>query len=289
MGKEPFMLVSLKEGKAKKLAQVMSSPTCIKLLEYLSGKDATETQIAAEMKIPLSTVHYNIQQLVEAKLVVADEFHYSEKGREVQHYKLANKYIIIAPQEEDPNLLERLKKFVPITIITLGLAVVLKTMQFMTGSLATQSAATNTFEATPLVAPVAAPMAKSVVAPLADQAAEQAVGGALPAAAPGLMRAMAPDAINTSLNETLNESANESANAGGTFLAGTPLNETVNASAYAAAGSPTGPSTAPYIAPHIPWWQSPMIDYFLLGAFFVIVVFVIAETIAYLRSKRGDD
>ena len=126
MPKEPFMLVSLKEDKAKKLAQVMSNPTCIKILEHLAGKDATESAIAKDLGLPLSTVHYNIQQLVAAKLVIVDEFHYSEKGREVNHYKLANKYIIIAPQDDDPTLLERLKKFVPITIITIGLAAVLR-------------------------------------------------------------------------------------------------------------------------------------------------------------------
>ena len=114
MGKESFMLVSLKGDKAKKLAQVMSNPTCTRILEYLAGKDATESQIAKELNVPLSTVHYNLQQLVEAKLVIVDEFHYSEKGREVNHYKLANKYIIIAPQEDDPSFLQHLKKFIPV-------------------------------------------------------------------------------------------------------------------------------------------------------------------------------
>lgn len=132
MAKESFMLVSLKEDKAKKLAQVMSNPTCTRILEYLAGKDATETQIAKDLKIPISTVHYNLQQLAQAKLVVAEEFHYSQKGREVNHYRLANKYIIIAPQEDDPSFLQHIKKYVPGFILVAGATAVLKVLQFTT-------------------------------------------------------------------------------------------------------------------------------------------------------------
>lgn len=131
MPKESFMLVSLNEDKAKKLAQVIGNPTCTRILDYLAGKDATESQIAKDLGIPLSTVHYNLQQLVQAKLVVVEEFHYSEKGREVNHYKLANKYIIIAPKD-DPSFVERIKKYLPAALLTAGLAAVLKLMQAFT-------------------------------------------------------------------------------------------------------------------------------------------------------------
>ncbi len=127
MPDEPFMLVSLAEAKAKKLAQVLNNETCTKILNHLAnGKDGTETEIAKALKLPLSTVHYNLKQLVETKLVIADEFHYSEKGREVNHYRLANKYIIIAPHEEREPFLRRLRGFLPAAIITAGAALVLK-------------------------------------------------------------------------------------------------------------------------------------------------------------------
>jgi DNA-binding transcriptional ArsR family regulator len=208
MPKESFMLVSLKEDKAKKLAQVMSNPTCTKILDYLAGKDATESQIAKELSIPLSTVHYNLQQLVEAKLVVAEEFHYSEKGREVNHYKLANKYIIIAPQEDD-SFLQHLRKYLPVGAIVLGAGIILKVMQWLTP------------EATAQI------MAKAV-----QEAAPEAASGAADAA----FRTMAADA------------------------------------------------PAPTVAPH--WWQSPLADYFVAGAVFVLILIIIVEAINYLRSRR---
>jgi DNA-binding transcriptional ArsR family regulator len=162
MTKESFMLVSLREDKAKKLAQVISNPTCIKILDYLAGRDSTETQIAKDLKVPLSTVHYNLQQLVDAKLVIIEEFHYSEKGREVNHYKLANKYIIIAPQD-DPSFLANLKKYLPIAVITVGMAVVLKTMQAFTGTASTAESSMMKSVPADTIAPDAAPMARAFV------------------------------------------------------------------------------------------------------------------------------
>jgi predicted transcriptional regulator len=120
MAEESFMLVSLKEGKAKKLAQVISNDTCLKILDALSKKNATETELSKILTMPLSTVHYNIQHLVENKLVIAEEFHYSEKGKEVLHYKLANKLIIIAPAATEEGFLEKLKTILPVGIVTLA-------------------------------------------------------------------------------------------------------------------------------------------------------------------------
>jgi len=99
MPEDPFLLVSLEESESKELAKVISNKTSRKILDLLSKKDATETQIAKDLKLPLSTVHYNLQHLLKANLVKVDEFHYSEKGKEVNHYSLANKLIIIAPKK----------------------------------------------------------------------------------------------------------------------------------------------------------------------------------------------
>jgi DNA-binding transcriptional ArsR family regulator len=214
MAKESFMLVSLKEDKAKKLAQVMANPTCTRILEYLAGKDATETQIATDLKVPLSTVHYNLQQLAAAKLVVVDEFHYSEKGREVNHYKLANRYIIIAPAEDDPSFLQHLKKYLPAFTIIAGVAIVIKALQFFT---ATREAAA---EAGPSLM-----MAKTA---------------ALDTAAPQAMAGLAPQA------------------------------------AQVAAEAPT-----------LPWWQSPVVDYMIAGAVFVLLVILVIEAINYWREQRS--
>jgi DNA-binding transcriptional ArsR family regulator len=125
MPKEKFLLVSLSESKAKELAQAISNETCRKILDYLAEKEATESELAEKLLVPISTIHYNLQQLQKGNLVVVDEFHYSAKGKEVNHYKLANKYIIIAPKSTY-GIKEKLKSILPVAIILAAGAGVIK-------------------------------------------------------------------------------------------------------------------------------------------------------------------
>lgn len=113
---ETFLLVSLEQNKAKKLAQVINNDTCRKILNFLAKKEATETQLAERLKIPISTVHYNLQNLLEAGLIKAEEFHYSEKGKEVNHYSLTNKFIIIAPKSKE-GIKVKIKRVLPVVLL----------------------------------------------------------------------------------------------------------------------------------------------------------------------------
>ena len=129
MTDESFLLVSLEEEKAKKLAQVLSNDTARKILDYLSKKDlVTETQIAKALKLPLSTVHYNLQHLVKSDLINDDHYSYSEKGKQISHYSLSNKYVIIAPKKTE-KLKQTLKKFLPVVFITTTVSVLIKYWQ----------------------------------------------------------------------------------------------------------------------------------------------------------------
>jgi predicted transcriptional regulator len=105
-----YMMLSLEEKESKSLAQVLSNDKSREILKYLTEHDkSTETDVAKALDFPLSTVHYNIQNLVKSKLVKPVEFHYSKKGKEVYHYSMANKIIVIAPSsQEKSNILKRL-------------------------------------------------------------------------------------------------------------------------------------------------------------------------------------
>ncbi len=128
MVKSNFLLVDLNEAKTKKLAETITSDTSRKILNHLAEKEDTEASIAQELNLPISTVHYHLQKLQEAHLVIVEEFHYSAKGREVNHYKLANKYIIIAPQHVS-GLKEKLKGILPVAFATTAIALLLKFLQ----------------------------------------------------------------------------------------------------------------------------------------------------------------
>lgn len=127
---ESFLLLSLTDSKAKKVAQVVSNESCKKILDYLAKtKSATETQISKELNIPLPTAHYNLKQLVEVKLVDINEYHYSEKGKEVNHYSLANKYIIIAPRQDSSSMMDKLKKIFPAFGLIAATSLIIKYFQ----------------------------------------------------------------------------------------------------------------------------------------------------------------
>lgn len=131
MPKSNFLLVDLNEPKTKKLAETITSETSRKILNHLVEKEDTEQNIAQKLSFPISTVHYHLQKLQEAGLVKVEEFHYSPKGREVNHYKLVNKYIIIAPQKVE-GLREKLKGILPIAGIILGIGAVIEILQMLT-------------------------------------------------------------------------------------------------------------------------------------------------------------
>jgi len=121
MPNKNFLLLSLEDAQIKKISNVISNESCRKILDYLSSKEATESELAEKLSIPISTVHYNLQQLTDAGLVSAEEFHYSKKGKEIMHYKLANKYIIIAPKKSF-GIREKLKSILPVALIVAGTA-----------------------------------------------------------------------------------------------------------------------------------------------------------------------
>jgi len=200
MAKDPFLLVSLEENESKALAQVMSNDTARKILDFLSKEEsATETDIANKLKVPLSTVHYNLQALVKANLVKAEEFHYSEKGKEVLHYSLANKLIIIAPKNtRTESFRDKLKSILPVALITLAVGAVMQIFNkfmFKAGSAKLMAAA-----------PMAADYAARSVG-IAEQAVEKAAVPAAEEAASLMMTAagaVAENVTNATQNITQN-------------------------------------------------------------------------------------
>lgn len=127
MANKNFLLLSMEDSKIKKISNVISNESCRKILDCLSNKEATETELAEKLHIPISTVHYNLQQLMETGLISANEYHYSQKGKEVSHYKLANKYIIIAPKNAF-GIKERLKDILPVALIAAGTAGIIQAL-----------------------------------------------------------------------------------------------------------------------------------------------------------------
>lgn len=106
---EKFILVSLEEEKAKNLANIISNSTSRRILDYLSTKDeASESEISKGLSSPLSTVHYNLQQLKKNNLVETKHFMYSNKGKKIEFYRVVRKFIVIAPKYTQTSLLKNI-------------------------------------------------------------------------------------------------------------------------------------------------------------------------------------
>lgn len=117
MATEKFIMVSLEEDKAKELANVISNDTSRKILDFLSEKDAAENDIAKELNIPASTVHYNVQLLLKHNLIEVKDFYWSEKGNKVNVYTVAKKLIVIAPKSM--KIKTKLKSILPVALTAL--------------------------------------------------------------------------------------------------------------------------------------------------------------------------
>lgn len=169
MAKQSFLLVSLKDDKAKELAQVLSNGSCRKILDYLSEKeDSTETEISKHLNLPISTVHYNLQHLLKAGIIEVEEFHYSEKGKEVNHYKLANKYIIIAPKTTY-GIKEKLRSILPVSLLALvGAGFIQMYTHYFTPSARIMNAAPSS------MVKIAEESAKAIAQPMMEAAVSQA-------------------------------------------------------------------------------------------------------------------
>lgn len=107
-----YITISLEGDQAGKIAEVLGNKTCKKILALLAEKEASESDLANELKIPMNTAEYNIHKLVEASLIEKASHWWSVKGKKIPVYRLANKYIVIAPKKSN------FSKFIPVALFS---------------------------------------------------------------------------------------------------------------------------------------------------------------------------
>jgi DNA-binding transcriptional ArsR family regulator len=84
---------------SKKIRQIFSNETSMKILEVLKQESMSLSELAERLDIPLTTVKYNLDILVENDLVNIKRIKYSEKGRQVKIYEAPEKVIVFAPKK----------------------------------------------------------------------------------------------------------------------------------------------------------------------------------------------
>lgn len=97
---EKYLMVSLEDEKTKHISEVLGNKTCKKILDLLSEKESTETEIAKTLKFPLNTIDYNIKKLLKSNLIEKSKHYFwSVKGKKIPVYKISNKFIVISPKK----------------------------------------------------------------------------------------------------------------------------------------------------------------------------------------------
>ncbi len=97
---EKLLILPLGE-ESKKITQVISNDTAREVIELLADAPLSASDIAERLKIPLTTVAYNLENLENVGLVRIEKIKYSEKGREVKIYAPVKKLIVVVPEKTD--------------------------------------------------------------------------------------------------------------------------------------------------------------------------------------------
>lgn len=126
--KNNYILVSLEDEKSKSVAEVLSSPTCKKIINYLAEtKEASQKDLSEKLKIPMNTVEYNIKKLLSSGFVQKRKnFFWSKKGKKIVMYELSNKSILISHKKSST---EKFKSILPAVILSGALSFLLWTLQ----------------------------------------------------------------------------------------------------------------------------------------------------------------
>ncbi|WP_292391467.1 ArsR/SmtB family transcription factor [Methanosarcina sp. UBA5] len=93
------VLVLPVNGESRKITQILSNETSLKILELLGKKSMSATSIAEELNLPLTTVKYNLDSLIESDLIKVKQIKWSKKGRQVKIYESVEKLIVLVPSK----------------------------------------------------------------------------------------------------------------------------------------------------------------------------------------------
>ena len=95
--RDDVLLVLPLGEESKQITQTIANDTARQILELLADGALSTSAIAKKLEIPLTTAQYNVEKLIDAKLVVVEKTKYSEKGREVKLYAPARRMIVLVP------------------------------------------------------------------------------------------------------------------------------------------------------------------------------------------------
>lgn len=94
-----YLMIDVNDPRSDKIAEAISNKTSKKILNLLAEKEMSASDLAENLNVPLNTVGYNLDKLVDSGLIEEVKgFFWSVKGKKIKSYKLSNKKIVISPK-----------------------------------------------------------------------------------------------------------------------------------------------------------------------------------------------
>lgn len=114
-----YLMFDLEDEKSRKLGEVISNPTCKKIINLLAEKELSATEVSRELKIPMNTLDYNLKKLIEAGIIEKSKHFWSVKGKKIPTYKVVNKVIVIQPKKtSNSSVYSKLKNITPLVVVS---------------------------------------------------------------------------------------------------------------------------------------------------------------------------
>jgi len=86
------------DERSQKIGKAIASQAAGDILHALEKGPMTAGDLASALAMPMGTVKYHIDNLLEAGLIEIKDTKYSVKGRQVKVYSLRNQVLIVAPE-----------------------------------------------------------------------------------------------------------------------------------------------------------------------------------------------
>ncbi len=117
---ERYISFDLDDPRADKLAEALTNKTCKKILGALVEKEMNASEVASNLNLPLNTIGYNLEKLVDAGLIEKSKgFLWSTKGKKIERYKISDRRIVISPKRIGMSIL-------PVIVVLGILAILIK-------------------------------------------------------------------------------------------------------------------------------------------------------------------
>jgi DNA-binding transcriptional ArsR family regulator len=98
---DEILILEPGDDRANKIAKAMASNTASDILGVLNNGEQTSSEIAHRLGIPITTVSYHIDNLLDAGMIRVAKTRWSKKGREVKVYDLSDQLVIMASPKTD--------------------------------------------------------------------------------------------------------------------------------------------------------------------------------------------